>query len=202
MIETIIQNAITSQLQLTYTQHSCTATLTKICLQSHQKQTNEEPELREDEVWKLNKALCGYRKAPKLWHQHVVSLLECLSYHPILTDASCFRNDELNINVIIHVDDGLLFGPSIEILRLVELSSSQDMMRIVGRMERLGDQIFFLGRVSASWHTNPHILLFALQSGTVHTSPQPLVTCSPMRLHRLKSRHRKGVIRCHNISTW
>ena len=30
-----------------------------------------ESELREEEVWKLNKALCGYREAPKLWHQHV-----------------------------------------------------------------------------------------------------------------------------------
>ena len=32
-----------------------------------------ESELCEDEVWKLNKALCGYRKAAKLRHQHVVS---------------------------------------------------------------------------------------------------------------------------------
>ena len=38
-----------------------------------------ELELREDEVWKLNTALYGYRKAPKLWHQHVVSLLESLN---------------------------------------------------------------------------------------------------------------------------
>ena len=35
-----------------------------------------ESELREDEVWKLNKALYGYRKAPKLCHPHVVTLLE------------------------------------------------------------------------------------------------------------------------------
>ena len=25
--------------------------------------------LKEDEVWRLNKAMYGYRKAPKLWHQ-------------------------------------------------------------------------------------------------------------------------------------
>ena len=31
-------------------------------------------DLREDEVWNLNTALYGYRKAPKLCHQHVVSL--------------------------------------------------------------------------------------------------------------------------------
>ena len=31
--------------------------------------------LRDDEVWKLNKALFGYRQAPKLWHQYVVRIL-------------------------------------------------------------------------------------------------------------------------------
>ena len=80
-----------------------------------------ESELREDEVWKLNKALYGYRKAPKLWHQHVVSLLESLNYRPLLTDLSSFRNHELSINIFIHVDDGLLFGPRVEVLRLVQL---------------------------------------------------------------------------------
>ena len=76
----------------------------------------EEAELCEDEVWKLHKALYGDRKAPKPWHQHVVSLLESLSSHPLLTDPSCFRNDEL---------------ASIENLRFLELCSNQVMMRIV-----------------------------------------------------------------------
>ena len=62
--------------------------------------------LKEDEVWKLNKALYGYRKAPKLWHQHLVSVLESLNYHPLLTDPSCVRNDEKNTNIFVHVDDG------------------------------------------------------------------------------------------------
>ena len=38
--------------------------------------------LKEDEVWKLNKALYGFRKAPKLWHQHLVSVLESLNLSP------------------------------------------------------------------------------------------------------------------------
>ena len=37
--------------------------------------------LKEDEVWRLNKALYGYRKAPKLWHHHLESILESLNYH-------------------------------------------------------------------------------------------------------------------------
>ena len=74
----------------------------------------------EDEVWKLNKALYGYRKAPKLWHQHFVSVLGSLNYHPLLTDPSCFRNDETNTSIFVHVDDGLMFGPRSEVLKLVE----------------------------------------------------------------------------------
>ena len=103
--------------------------------------------LKEDEVWKLNKALYGYRKAPKLWHQHLVSVLESLNYHPLLTDPSCFRNDETNTNIFVHVDDGLMFGPKNEVLKLVELLSKQVLMRITGRMEKTGDKIYFLGRV-------------------------------------------------------
>ena len=81
--------------------------------------------LKEDEVWRLKEALYGYRKAPKLWHQHLV--------------RSCFRNDETNTNIFIHVDDGLLFGPRSEVLKLVHLLSKQVLMKIMGRMEKLGD---------------------------------------------------------------
>ena len=103
--------------------------------------------LKENEVWRLNKALYGYRKAPTLWHQHLVSFLESLNYHPLLTDPSCFRNEETNTNVFIHADDGLFFGTRSEVMELVELLSKQVLMRIAGRMEKLGDQFFFLGRV-------------------------------------------------------
>ena len=69
--------------------------------------------LKEDEVWGLNKALYRYRKAPKMWHQHFVSILESPNYHPLLTDPSCFRNDETN--KYFH----LLFGPRSEVLKFV-----------------------------------------------------------------------------------
>ena len=89
--------------------------------------------LKEDEVWKLNKALYGYRKAPKLWHQHLVSVLESLNYHPLLTDPSCFQNDDTNTKS--------------EVLKLVELLSKQVLMRITERMEKTGGKFYFLGRV-------------------------------------------------------
>ena len=85
----------------------------------------EESELNEDEVWKLHKAMYGYKKAPKLWHQHVVTILENLNFHSLLTDPSGFRNDDLDINIFIHVDDGLQIGPNVELQRLIEHLSSQ-----------------------------------------------------------------------------
>ena len=97
--------------------------------------------LKEDEVWELDKALYGHRKAPKFWHQHLVSVL---NYHPL---RSCFRNDETNTNIFVHVDDGLMFGPKSEVLKLVQLLSKQVLMRITGRLEKTGDQIYFLVRV-------------------------------------------------------
>ena len=55
----------------------------------------------------------------------LVSILENLNYHPLLTDPNCFRIDETNTNFFIHVDDGLLFGPKSEVPKLVELLSKQ-----------------------------------------------------------------------------
>ena len=51
--------------------------------------------------------------------------------------------------MFIHVDDGLLFGASIENVRAIEILSDHVMMRIVGLLERLGNHIFFVGRVIA-----------------------------------------------------
>ena len=103
--------------------------------------------LKEDEVWKLNNALYGYRKAPQLWHQHLVSFQESLNYHPLLTDSSCFRNDETNTNIFVHVDDGLMFGPKSAVLKMVELWSKQVLMKISRRMAKTGDNNCFLVRV-------------------------------------------------------
>ena len=101
--------------------------------------------LKEDEVWKLNKALYGYRKAQKLWQQHFVSVFESLNYHQLLTDPSCFRNDETNTNIFVHVDDVLMFGPKSEVLKLFELLLKHVLMRITGRIEKTGDKNYFLG---------------------------------------------------------
>ena len=140
MTETIIQNATTSHMQSTYTQHSCTLMSIKSCLQSHQDPTSG--------IMRVPRRRSVETKKNVVWlSQSTETVAPTLNYHPLLTYPSCCRNDELNINISIHVCGGLLFGPKSEVLRLVELLPHQILMRIVGRMEKLSDQIFFLGRI-------------------------------------------------------
>ena len=95
--ETTIQNQTTSQLQLTYTAFLHAVVDQDLFAQPPEPDEWYDAGLKEDEVWRLNRALYGYRKAPKLWHQHLVGILESLNYHPLLTDPSCFRNDETTV---------------------------------------------------------------------------------------------------------
>ena len=44
--------------------------------------------LKEDEVWRLNKALYGYRNEPKLWHQHLACEYPGKSELPPTPDGS------------------------------------------------------------------------------------------------------------------
>ena len=99
--------------------------------------------LKEVEVWRLNKALYGYRKAPKIVAPTPCEFLGKSELPPALDRFELLpkRGDEHNIFIL--VDDGLLFGPRSEVLKLVELQSKQVLMRIIGRMDKLGDKIFY-----------------------------------------------------------
>ena len=86
-----------------------------------------------------------------------MTLLESLKYHPLLTDPSCSRNDELEINgcpaqslsVCTFTDCGhvpisnthFALGTPFKYraVRFMELLSNQVMMRIAGRLAQLDD---------------------------------------------------------------
>ena len=58
------------------------------------------------------------------------------------------------MDLFLHVDDGLLIGPSRAVQPLIEQFSGSVMIRSVGRHETLNGRIFFLGkddRKNRSW---------------------------------------------------
>ena len=66
MIETITQHAITSQLQSdVHTAFLHANVDQELFAEPPESDEGYESELREDEVWKLNRALSGYHTAPK-----------------------------------------------------------------------------------------------------------------------------------------
>ena len=54
----------------------------------------------------------------------------------------------MDVDVVIHVDDGLQLGSNLEVQRWNEYLSSQLMMRIVEHLERLNDQCFCSDRAT------------------------------------------------------
>ena len=73
--ETTIQNQTTSQLQLTYTAFLHADVDQDLFAEPPEPDEWYDAGLKEDEVWRLNRALYGYRKAPTLWHQLFVGIL-------------------------------------------------------------------------------------------------------------------------------
>ena len=100
-----------------------------------------------------------------------------------------------------HVDDGLLFGPRINIFRLCELLPNHVIMRIVGRLARLDDHMFFLGRVIVrtargySVEANPTYIrdvnaLLGLEDSRLVATPSVKRTATRESLFELESEKR------------
>ena len=85
MIETVTQSVNTSQLRLTHTQMLATIS------EPPEPDEQYDAALRDDAVWKLIEGLFGCRKAPKLWHQQVVSILEQFLLSPTLDRSKLFQ---------------------------------------------------------------------------------------------------------------
>ena len=66
---------------------------------------------------------------------------------PTPDGSKLFQKRATNTNIFVHVDNGLMYGPKSEVLKLVELLSKQVLMGITGRMEKTGDKFYFLDRV-------------------------------------------------------
>lgn len=62
----------------------------------------------------LKKALYGLRQAPQKWNQRLTDFLRLQGLIPLKTDQCVFRNEDKNLFIAIHVDDGLVIGKNRE----------------------------------------------------------------------------------------
>ncbi len=64
--------------------------------------------LDEPVLWNLNKALYGLRQVPKLWQNHLRSVLENIGLDIAKCDDNLFLGD--GVAAVVHVDDATAVG--------------------------------------------------------------------------------------------
>ena len=95
-------------------------------------------------------ALYGYRKAPRLWQDHFVKIVEdCVSVkmRRLKTEPSVFVEDSgKELSLIMHVDDLLFFGDLSLANLLFEELASHLLLKRMGELKSPGDHGIYVGR--------------------------------------------------------
>jgi len=102
--------------------------------------------LRGGEYVRINKALYGYRKAPKLWQGHLTALLIELKLTRSKVEPTIFFSTNGKLVIMVHVDDLLIGGTSTSVMQLFVGLQRKVKLREVGRLENAGDRAEYLSR--------------------------------------------------------
>ncbi|CAI7835538.1 unnamed protein product [Closterium sp. NIES-53] len=91
---------------------------------------------------KLNKAIYGFKKAPRCWNARLVEALEALGFKVSGCDESLFttKGEEEKVFLLVYVDDILLFSPSVERIKEV-----QGKLKKTFQCKALGHVGYYLG---------------------------------------------------------
>ena len=94
-----------------------------------------------NKVCKLNKALYGLKQSPRLWYQHLLSILKEEEFSILPQDEAIFINNKLRLIIICHVDDLIITGPNYK----NSLQAIIDKLRNKLKIQELGPIHEFLG---------------------------------------------------------
>ena len=61
-------------------------------------------------VWKLKRALCGLKNAPKLWQQHLAATFESQGFRRMKSDPHLYYSALRKVYILCCVDDLMIFG--------------------------------------------------------------------------------------------
>lgn len=97
----------------------------------------------ENKVYKLNKALYGFKQAPRAWNTKLNTILTGMNFVKCSKEPSLYRKDEKNnlLLVAVYVDDLLITGTSLEMIL-----DFKRKMSTTFDMSDLGKLTYYLGR--------------------------------------------------------
>ena len=73
---------------------------------------------RQGWLWTLKKALCGLRVAPQKFHDWLADLLLSIGFRQMVGHPAYFRHDEKDVEIVIHIDDGIVAGQSAQVTEI------------------------------------------------------------------------------------
>ena len=108
--------------------------------------SEDEVVLASGDLLLVQRALYGYRSAPKLWQQLAVKILADLGSVQSKMEPMLFYNQKEESWIVLHVDDLLVVGPRVTVDRLRGQLSKVLNVCQVGWLQDVGDHTEYLGR--------------------------------------------------------
>ena len=102
--------------------------------------------LHAGDVLRVLRALYGYRRSPRLWQDWFVEQMAAALMRRLRSEPSVFITPSGEIWCILHVDDLLIMGPAEAVMELYHKLQESVVIRQVGKLEKNGDELTFLGR--------------------------------------------------------
>ena len=96
-------------------------------------------------LWVLQKALYGLRVAPQKFHDWLANLFVSLGFRQMVGHPACFRHDEKEIEVVIHIDDGIIAGPPTQMTEIKQILQGGASMKDLGSIDKHGKK--YLGKI-------------------------------------------------------
>ena len=106
--------------------------------------------LPKGKVWRMRKALYGFKQSPRAWYAKFAKEMKDLGFRPSNYDSCVFINTETNVIVTLHVDDMKILGPDEEAIikfknqlkAIFEMTDVQDKAAYLGmEIKRTSDSI-------------------------------------------------------------
>ncbi len=91
-------------------------------------------------VWKVEKALYGFRKSPLYWYNTVTLVLRQIGFMPVTTELYLFRNKQTDAYLILYIND-----LQIAAITIKAITSTRDRLRKHFKLKDLSEAKHFLG---------------------------------------------------------
>ena len=84
-------------------------------------------------IWRLKKALCGLKSAPKSWQVHLAGQLTEIGLQQTKTDPCLFKHTSEDMLIMVYADDMFISGGSEEgVVSIISTIKERMLLRDVG----------------------------------------------------------------------